>query len=73
MEILNSVSTPSLNVNPNETRQLRSSNVINQNSYKEAFKLDINPKYLGGELEKVAIADSEVLFYNSHLEITKKS
>lgn len=73
MEILNSVSTPSLNVNPNEARNLRTSNSVNQNSYKEAFKLDINPKYLGTELEKVAIADSEALFYTNTLDIIKKS
>lgn len=72
MNIFNNVSSPSMNVNPNESRQTRNNAPINQNSYKEAFKLDINPRYLGGEVEKIAIADSDALFYTSHLDVIKK-
>ena len=73
MEIFNNVSSPSLNVNPNETRQVRSSTPINQNNYKEAFKLDINPRYISANPEKIAIADSEALFYTNTLDVVKKS
>ena len=72
MNIFNNVSSPSINVNPNETRQVRTNSSANPNTYKEAFKLDINPRYLGGQLEKIAIADSEALFYTNHLDIIKK-
>lgn len=73
MEILSGIANPSLTVSPNETRQVRNQTPINPNNYKDAYKLDINPKYLGGELEHIAIADSEALFYTSSLDIIKKS
>lgn len=74
MEIAGGISNPSLTVNPNEARQqVRSQAPINPNNYKDAYKLDINPKYLGGELEHIAIADSEALFYTNSLDVIKKS
>ena len=73
MEILGNIANSSLSVNTNDTRQVRNSTPINTNNYKEAYKLDINPRYLGGELEKVAIADSDALFYTNSLDIIKKS
>lgn len=54
-------------------RQVRSSSNVNQNNYKEAFKLDINPRYISANPEKIAIADSEALFYTNNLDIVKKS
>ena len=73
MNIFNNVSTPSLNVNTNELRQAKLSTSPHQNSYKEAFKLDINPRYITQDIERIAIADEEALFYTSQLDIVKKS
>lgn len=73
MNIFNNVSSPSINVNPNESRQVRQSSPSHQDNFKEAFRLDINPRYLSNEIENIALTDREALFYTSHLDIIKKN
>lgn len=72
MQISDNISSPSINVNKNEFRVPQSKNT-NESNYKEAFKLDINPRYLQNEMEEeVLLADTDVLFYSKNLFITNK-
>lgn len=73
MQISDNLSSPSININKNDFR-VPQSKVANDSNYKDAFKLDINPRYLQeGMQEEVLLADTDVLFYNKNLFITNKS
>ncbi len=73
MQISDNLSSPSVNVNRNDFRVATNTKQENSN-YKDAFKLDINPRYLQeGMREEVLIADEDVLYYSKSLFLTNKS
>ncbi len=73
MQISDNLSSPSINVNRNDFR-VQTGNKQENSNYKDAFKLDINPRYMQESMrEEVLIADEDVLFYSKSLFLTNKT
>lgn len=71
MEIYNNIPPSSLGVNPS-TSPRRTLPINSKKDFKDAFKLDINPRYLSKTLEDIAIFDEEALYYTKASEIVRK-
>lgn len=70
LRISDNMSTSSIRVNKNEFRMPQQSKSQN-NTYKDAFKLDINPRFLDNNAKnEVQIANSDDLYYSKSLDVT---
>jgi hypothetical protein len=72
LRVSDNLSAPSININRNEFSVPNRAKEENS-TYKEAFKLDINPRYLDPNAEnEVQLMNTDDLYYLKSLEVVSK-